>query len=538
TALLCLVFFTAAYFSIAQTAEKISAGSGTLTYMYAVSYGSCPQNATYPPTGTQTYTQYLFNSFAFNGQSLSGSVVGYSVPNPNSDCPPSGWQGPIPYPLTGSGSTVYFTPSTSGVGSATVNQGTPTVTAWPTASAITYGQSLASSTLSGGSASVSGTFAWTTPGTVPPPGTQSESVTFTPSDTADYSTVTGYSSVLVNVLTFSNTKTNTGVYLADGGGPALVPFGNGLNSKALDLIYVGHGDDVSVAYSTDGLSYTDVGRISVPYENGVAELDCTPEWSDHCGVAAASYAGHLYVAYNDWSCNCLYVLKGTPVSGSGVFTWSLDYTDPSHQLVTTPAMLVTTDSSSPNLIVRYGTTAGTHEAFSSVLNGQTGTWSTRDSDSVSRAQSTLFSVNGTNYAIDLNNPDTNNVPYVTELDDNGVAIPGTTNQFQGGDSSNVGEGFSSVIYKSFANCALVTSLAANTNELQIFSRSDYYANFDSGRSWYPQTYSNMKYINSNSYGIYGDFAITYYSGSIAVVYRGDSNGDLYAATGTPYPCDY
>jgi len=80
----------------------------------------------------------------------------------------------------------------------TVNQATPTVSAWPTASAITYGQTLASSTLSGGSASVSGTFAWTTPSTVPGAGTSSQSVTFTPSDTTDYSTVTGSVSVTVN----------------------------------------------------------------------------------------------------------------------------------------------------------------------------------------------------------------------------------------------------------------------------------------------------------------------------------------------------
>ena len=39
---------------------------------------------------------------------------------------------------------------------------TPTVTAWPAASSITYGQTLASSTLSGGTASVSGAFSWTT----------------------------------------------------------------------------------------------------------------------------------------------------------------------------------------------------------------------------------------------------------------------------------------------------------------------------------------------------------------------------------------
>ena len=74
---------------------------------------------------------------------------------------------------------------------------TPTVTTWPTASAIIYGQTLASSTLTGGAASVSGSFAFTTPSTLPTAGTQSESVTFVPTDTTDYSQVTNSVSVLV-----------------------------------------------------------------------------------------------------------------------------------------------------------------------------------------------------------------------------------------------------------------------------------------------------------------------------------------------------
>jgi len=77
-----------------------------------------------------------------------------------------------------------------------------TVTQWPTASAINFGQTLASSTLTGGSASVSGTFAWTSPSTVPPLGTSSQSVTFTPTDTTNYSPVTGSVQLTVNsVLT-------------------------------------------------------------------------------------------------------------------------------------------------------------------------------------------------------------------------------------------------------------------------------------------------------------------------------------------------
>ena len=81
----------------------------------------------------------------------------------------------------------------------TVNKATPTVSVWPTASAITSGQTLASSTLTGGcTASVPGTCAWTTPTIIPPVGTDSESVTFAPTDATNYATVTGNVSVVVN----------------------------------------------------------------------------------------------------------------------------------------------------------------------------------------------------------------------------------------------------------------------------------------------------------------------------------------------------
>ena len=49
--------------------------------------------------------------------------------------------------------------------SQTVNQATPTITTLPTASPIAFGQSLASSTLSGGSASTAGNFVFAAPGT-------------------------------------------------------------------------------------------------------------------------------------------------------------------------------------------------------------------------------------------------------------------------------------------------------------------------------------------------------------------------------------
>ena len=77
----------------------------------------------------------------------------------------------------------------------TIGKGTPTVQTAPTASAITEGDALSASALTGGSASVAGTFAWTSPSTIPPLGTAGYAVTFTPTDTANY----GTTSLTVNV---------------------------------------------------------------------------------------------------------------------------------------------------------------------------------------------------------------------------------------------------------------------------------------------------------------------------------------------------
>jgi hypothetical protein len=105
---------------------------------------------------------------------------------------------------------VTFTPTDTTdyltvVGSAnvTVNKAAPSSITWPTASSITYGQSLASSTLSGGASTPAGTFAFTTPGTAPPIGTNSQSVTFTPTDTTDYNSVVGSANVTVTKATAS-----------------------------------------------------------------------------------------------------------------------------------------------------------------------------------------------------------------------------------------------------------------------------------------------------------------------------------------------
>jgi hypothetical protein len=98
------------------------------------------------------------------------------------------------------GNSNYYAASQAQV-TIVVNQATPTVSTLPTASTIAVGQTLASSTLTGGAASVPGTFAWTTPSTVPAVGTDLEGVTFTPTDATDYTPTTTSVSVIVNPIT-------------------------------------------------------------------------------------------------------------------------------------------------------------------------------------------------------------------------------------------------------------------------------------------------------------------------------------------------
>jgi len=115
--------------ALAQTTNySIPAGSGTLTYTETVApTGTCPVGS---PTGPQDpIIQSLFNTFAYNGVSLSGSVAYVNSPG-GSYCPSSGWQGPIPVVLTGSNYTVFFTPSLSGAGTASLDA--ITVSATPT----------------------------------------------------------------------------------------------------------------------------------------------------------------------------------------------------------------------------------------------------------------------------------------------------------------------------------------------------------------------------------------------------------------------
>jgi glucuronoarabinoxylan endo-1,4-beta-xylanase len=110
-------------------------------------------------------------------------------------------------------------------GNTTPVKSTPTIT-WPTPAAITYGTALSATQLDA-TASVAGTFTYSpAAGTVLTAGSQTLSVTFTPTDTTDYNTATASVTLIVNKATPTVTWDP----------PVPVQYGNWLGNTTLSAI--------------------------------------------------------------------------------------------------------------------------------------------------------------------------------------------------------------------------------------------------------------------------------------------------------------
>jgi len=188
-------------------------GSSRMIGLTDVRVATTPANVATPPTITST------NAFAGTvGVVFSNNVTA------TGDAPIAFSGTGLPGGLSvASGGAITGTPSAAGTFNATLTatnaagtnnqavtftiaKGAATITAAPTASAITAGQALSASTLSGGTASVAGTFAWTD-GTIVPNATGIYGVTFTPTDTANYNTASTNVNVTVNPVAGFNLNT-------------------------------------------------------------------------------------------------------------------------------------------------------------------------------------------------------------------------------------------------------------------------------------------------------------------------------------------
>jgi hypothetical protein len=154
-------------------------------------------------------------------------------------------------------------PSYSGVASNTlvIAKATPDITVWPTASAITFGQTLASSVLSNGAASADGRFAFITPAAAPDAGTALRGVIFTPADVTDYEAVTGSVSVTVSPAVAAVTLGDLS-QTYDGAAKAV-----SVTTDPTSLTVVVTYDGKAVAPTNAG-SYIVIGAISDPNHYG------------------------------------------------------------------------------------------------------------------------------------------------------------------------------------------------------------------------------------------------------------------------------
>jgi hypothetical protein len=184
-----------------STATAVTSNANPASYEQTVTFTASVSGSGGTPTGTVTFTA---DGNAITGCGTNGvvSLSGGSAACASSALTAAG--SPHAITATYNGDATYDPSSGSLANGQTVNKANVTVTTWPAASAITYGQSLANSTLSGGAATPAGSFAFTSPAFVPPVGTAAQSVTYTPTDTGNYNTATHTVSVTVGSLNKAN----------------------------------------------------------------------------------------------------------------------------------------------------------------------------------------------------------------------------------------------------------------------------------------------------------------------------------------------
>ena len=179
-------------------------GTGTLTINKAAQATltvTGPSSITYGTTGTATATggsgtgAITFSAAGSMGCSVAGTTV--SVSNASGTCT-----------LTATkAADIDYTTTNSALYTVALAKATPVIT-WPTPAAIAYGTALSATQLNA-TASVPGTFVYTpAAGVVLPAGTQKLSVTFTPTDAADYTTATQTVSISDNEVTVTAGSTS------------------------------------------------------------------------------------------------------------------------------------------------------------------------------------------------------------------------------------------------------------------------------------------------------------------------------------------
>jgi hypothetical protein len=191
--------------TVNKTSPEVSLSSSVNPLIYGgLSVFTATINGGKSPSGTVT--------FQVNGQTFGTATVssGVAIYNGTNELWAAGTD-TISAIYSGDGDNGGAT----GTLAETINKATPTIS-WATPAAITYGTALSVTQLDATSGGVAGSFAFTpAAGTVLGVGSQTLSVTFTPSDTTDYNTATGTTTLQVaksSVLIDSTSSLNSSVY--------------------------------------------------------------------------------------------------------------------------------------------------------------------------------------------------------------------------------------------------------------------------------------------------------------------------------------
>ena len=176
--------------------------------------GAAAQTLTINGTKFLSTSAVTYNSVVHTPTLLSSTQL--TIPLSTSDQATAGTYAVVvtnPAPGGGASNSVNFT----------VNKATPVIT-WATPAAITYGTALSATQLDA-SSTVAGTFAYNpAAGTTPAAGTDTLSVTLTPTNTTDYTTATQTVSLIVNKATPTITWAT----------PAAITYGTALSATQLD----------------------------------------------------------------------------------------------------------------------------------------------------------------------------------------------------------------------------------------------------------------------------------------------------------------
>ena len=211
-----------------------------------------------------------------------------------------------------------------------VSQVTPVIT-WSNPAGITYGTALSATQLNA-TASVPGVLVYTpAAGNVPAAGTDTLSVTFTPTDTTDYTTVTKTVQIVVGQVTPVITWSN----------PAGITYGTALSATQLNatasvpgvLVYTPAAGNVPAA-GTDTLSVTftptdttDYTTVTKTVQISVGQVTPVITWSNPAGI---TYGTALSATQLNATASVPGVLVYTPAAGNvpaaGTDTLSVTFT--------------------------------------------------------------------------------------------------------------------------------------------------------------------------------------------------------------------